>query len=590
MKKKIRILTSEEMTKCFDTCMLKYGTSAGATAAWDTRGRGTKDEVIQEKIQTQNNKLSDLDRLRNNVVIQDIMGKYNKKMKEIETTNTREHLGEWSIINRDEEKVNELRDIARQLLDGKNPVETTNSEIAKALQAEKEFSQNYLKENGIEGITVYRGVDKNSANQILQQIKDKGFAEVKLNSLSSFTTSKKVANDYVKYNERDSRGGLSFKTNINTSETWMNYHSSPYLWSQTHEKEVVVGTNRIIVIKPEDIIEVSKLSKKSITNKEIVLDNNLFDDQWLHTLRVRNNIKVYKIRKYGTSSGALAAWDTRGRGVKEEHPARTAKRIAVHKMLESNKLYNSLKDYNLTEEDKNIEEIVKESITNKSKLKELYENNPKTKDLIDAISSYTQGYYSEVRNMSAADSKEEYVKNALEERLQLINDDKTLTEQLGYTTNECLGGGVVYNIKNEQMRNMNFTESRRGSKMLGEMVDNAPISNEPIYRGIILEEEVSFKDGEEFTLQNISSFTTDNKKAIGFAFNRQGHEGGRIGYAAKPLVIEVEAGVKALDVSKLSPWRQKERITRGKFKVINTTTGYDATSERAYKILKVKQI
>ena len=268
------------------------------------------------------------------------MGKYNKKMKEIETTNTREHLGEWSIINRDEEKVNELRDIARQLLDGKNPVETTNSEIAKALQAEKEFSQNYLKENGIEGITVYRGVDKNSANQILQQIKDKGFAEVKLNSLSSFTTSKKVANDYVKYNERDSRGGLSFKTNINTSETWMNYHSSPYLWSQTHEKEVVVGTNRIIVIKPEDIIEVSKLSKKSITNKEIVLDNNLFDDQWLHTLRVRNNIKVYKIRKYGTSSGALAAWDTRGRGQKEEteKPKETPKSQIVYKPIDSDNM------------------------------------------------------------------------------------------------------------------------------------------------------------------------------------------------------------------------------------------------------------
>jgi len=49
MKKKIRILTSEEMTKYFDTCMLKYGTSAGANAAWDTRGRGQKEETEKPK-------------------------------------------------------------------------------------------------------------------------------------------------------------------------------------------------------------------------------------------------------------------------------------------------------------------------------------------------------------------------------------------------------------------------------------------------------------------------------------------------------------------------------------------------------------
>ena len=312
-----------------------------------------------------------------------------------------------------------------------------------------------------------------------------------------------------------------------------------------------------------------------------------------HEEEIKKTKKVL-IRKYGTSAGAVRAWDTRGRGQKEEHPNRTKKREEVHKMLESNKLYNNLKDYNLIEIDKEKANQVKDLITNKQKLIKEYENNPNVRDMIDVTSYYTQGKYEEIRRMSSFDTKEEYVKEALENRLHMVSDDKTLTEQLSYETSNSLDGDGFYkmnDITGKPMRAMSFEEARRGSKMLGNAVDNAPISSEPIYRGIILDKEIDFKDGEEFSLQNITSFTGDRKKAVGFAFNRQGKSGqGRIGYLARPLVIEVEPGVKVLDISKLSPWRQKEMISRGKYKVISTSSNYDDISGKKYQVLKVKQI
>lgn len=248
--------------------------------------------------------------------------------------------------------------------------------------------------------------------------------------------------------------------------------------------------------------------------------------------------------------------------------------------------YKDVDEKPLNNFDIELSKSVSVIISDKKKLKELYNSNSEVRDIVDVASAYTQGDYGRIRDISSHSDIQDYVKDYLFERTKSLGKDSVERESVDWSLEIGSSGlNEIKNINGEEMKRLSIGKAIRGVRMLERSVDNAPIQNFPIYRGLSTRKNGKFVIGEKIKLDGITSFTSDFDKAEKFSLGLAG--GGKgIRKGAKHIVVEVIPGHKSLDFSKISTWRQKEYVSRGEFEVIDV-------KENPYEnstVYKVKQL
>ena len=198
-------------------------------------------------------------------------------------------------------------------------------------------------------------------------------------------------------------------------------------------------------------------------------------------------------------------------------------------------------------------------------MQETYENDPEFRGLADTVALYTQGDYKVQRAFAhravTGELEERWHDSALPGWVDKGISGSPLAEYKSYFT------GQDFNVATRDSR-VTYTEAGR---MLTNAIDQSPPVEGALYRGVtgrhFVAAAAALKPGDDFDITGTASFTFD--KDIGEEFAAGTAKGQRNKKVAPyRTLIEVESGAKAMNVSAISPWDQKEYLTQGKFEVV----------------------
>ena len=182
---------------------------------------------------------------------------------------------------------------------------------------------------------------------------------------------------------------------------------------------------------------------------------------------------------------------------------------------------------------------------------ELYDNDPQFKAFADGVALYTQGDYDLIREQSE-DPK--YADSTLGESRSPIADFKNFYDGQNIEESTVL----VKDARNAIMDAINasnpMTEIHRGLKA-------SEYGNQKLLK-YLSELDV----GEEIDFKHPTSFTTDYSVAGRFALGTTQAQGG--GEAGDGVTITIR-NARAVSVAPLSPYKQKEALSTGRFKIVS---------------------
>lgn len=219
-----------------------------------------------------------------------------------------------------------------------------------------------------------------------------------------------------------------------------------------------------------------------------------------------------------------------------------------------------------------------------------YDSNPEFRAAADAAALLTQGGTQAIHAASlGAAGKEkdipvEFWRKNLDKPLSIASNPLSAykTYFKGQELDRTEGNGSADTVS-----------LRAAGAALNKAIDTAPETMQPMYRGMqvppfdyarsSLSKPVAnpqyaalekLKPGDTFRVDGITSFTVDKQVARDFSkgeargqsnylYNRRSEQARR----ASAVTLEVAPGARGLPVAALSPWRQKEVLTRGTFVV-----------------------
>ena len=198
-------------------------------------------------------------------------------------------------------------------------------------------------------------------------------------------------------------------------------------------------------------------------------------------------IRQRKIRKYGTSEGAVRAWDSRGRGQKEVPKKETQPKSEPTKARGHLKL-EAEKDY-----DKVISTVENDIGANKKQAEEI----------VKTFYNFSGDEYKQLR--------EDQRHNKINKQDQIIED----------------------------------------------YIDKAPKFEESIYRGIVVKDNIKFTVGNTLDMKGTSSWTSDEKKTNTFLTLSNEDRRNRL---TNQVVFKVENPIKAVSIKHMSSFPEEKEV------------------------------
>lgn len=224
-----------------------------------------------------------------------------------------------------------------------------------------------------------------------------------------------------------------------------------------------------------------------------------------------------------------------------------------------------------------------------------YTNDPEFRAAVDALTLFTQGEFNTIRAIDVyqqtGEWPERYKGSYLSEdgALDRVMSGNPLGEYKSYFEGQDVDNGSQHTWK-------------EGVQALRKQLATAPKQKE-FYRGVYgVEAFDAVKDlqpGHVMDIVGPTSFTSDRGVAEKFSENMASGQGKRRGLNASvpTVVFEVEAGARGIPVAAISPWKQKEVVSNGKFEVVSVKVeeieraggrGYWTKAERAVVRLRQK--
>lgn len=181
---------------------------------------------------------------------------------------------------------------------------------------------------------------------------------------------------------------------------------------------------------------------------------------------------------------------------------------------------------------------------------DLYDNDPEFRAAADAATLFTQGDYAQISRSGTG-------------------------SPTGLDPGKEMSGapGADYRnfFKGQKVEDGTKVTWKEGADALGKVVDENRVS-ETIYRGLMGQDAYmtfqDLKEGQTLDIAGLTSFTTDSSIADKFSKGR-GPGQYRLQSGSPRTIIEIQGGAPGVKVGALSPYKQKEVITRGKFTVVH---------------------
>lgn len=226
----------------------------------------------------------------------------------------------------------------------------------------------------------------------------------------------------------------------------------------------------------------------------------------------------------------------------------------------------------------------------RKKAQAAYDNDKDFKTVADAITLYTQGSFREIWGaaMAAEGHGDQLGAGNVADMLRDEPDLPLATAANPFASYKNF-------FERQDVANAKDVSMREAATALNRAIDESAVLDVPIFRGQYLGESrpihyegpfdpekpmyeanpafsalQSLKAGDEFPeFAGPTSFTSERKVAEQFALGTNtGQRARGIDDYTSAVVLEVR-GAKGLKVSALSPWRQSEVISRGRFRVVS---------------------
>jgi hypothetical protein len=209
-----------------------------------------------------------------------------------------------------------------------------------------------------------------------------------------------------------------------------------------------------------------------------------------------------------------------------------------------------------------------------------YDEDPQFRAAADTITGYTTGSYEVLRAASAGDVRQGIPEHLLAEpdKFPEYQPDAMLAKRLGEDRFDRGFAGRAFPQQVDPADPTATVKSQHtiaeGAAALNAFVDASPRRPEPIYRG--LGEYTTYKKlddvgrprpkvGDVMDISGASSFTRD--RGIAERFASRTVAGAKSGAQPDREWLFEARNARGIDVDALSPWRQKEVISRGRFRV-----------------------
>lgn len=217
-------------------------------------------------------------------------------------------------------------------------------------------------------------------------------------------------------------------------------------------------------------------------------------------------------------------------------------------------------DYQITEVTDEVAEKYADTLNNasKSKIAKLAEQDPQFKAVVDNISAYTQGEYALQRKAA-----EGILENGYDPAKDVILGDRITGSPFLYKD--------MYKGQNLAVSSASVTE---GMANLTRAVNNSKPFDGELYRvaqdrGVIKSKDSGAQRiyvppvaGETIRIEAPTSFSKDKDVVDKLAGSKMGDV----------IYYTIEPGARAVDVSKLSPYKQEELLSCGEYEVVSVDT------------------
>jgi hypothetical protein len=194
-----------------------------------------------------------------------------------------------------------------------------------------------------------------------------------------------------------------------------------------------------------------------------------------------------------------------------------------------------------------------------------YTDDRDFRTLVDAITLFTQGDFAVMRAFAIRAITGELPEKWKDSSLPSWTDKPVTASSMGeykyYFEGQDLRPG-------ENNTNASYKES---GKSLAEAVANAPPFPGPLFRGVrgdYYSRVKNLKPGDSFELLGPSLFSAHYQIARYFRSGVGGKRGRKQYRGGLSVMFEIAPGARALGVSALSPWDQKELLASGRFRVV----------------------
>ena len=204
----------------------------------------------------------------------------------------------------------------------------------------------------------------------------------------------------------------------------------------------------------------------------------------------------------------------------------------------------------------------------RKKMQKRYDEDPEFRATVDALAYFTQGEYSTLREASMfsinGQTGEEHKARGLEKFLDEKMSGHPMASYKNYFKGQDLNKGSSATLA-EGARGINNAIAKSGPQ---------PEFHRGVYGREVVDGLKSLKPGATLDVVGASSFTSDRDIAEKFslAVARGQGKGKGLGRGVPSAVVTVEAGAKGVPVSSLSPWKQKEIVSSGRFEVVSVDT------------------
>lgn len=213
----------------------------------------------------------------------------------------------------------------------------------------------------------------------------------------------------------------------------------------------------------------------------------------------------------------------------------------------------------------------------------LYDSNPEFRALADVTTVYTQGAYSDVYAATVKvdsgdwhDGATPFIKEEFESAIGSHGDEvKTMFKGQDFDNPDRQGATWA-----------------DGAKALNAAIEHSTPIDSELHRGVMGRDAYNafekFEAGSEFHIAGATSFTMDSEIAEKFASGRG--PGQYKDLNAPRTIIKIKSGGRGLRVAALSPYKQREVIAKGRYRVVFNHAGLSSDRLAEQRTILLEEI